>query len=77
MTITDITDAADARLRQAIARINSQPTTGVPDAAIALGVSRTAVYEAVKAGKLPAVKVMSRVRIPSKWLREQLMLDED
>jgi hypothetical protein len=65
------------RLEQAIARIKKQTTVDVGDGALAMGVARATAYSAVKSGEWPSIRAMSRIRIPTKWLRNQLMLDED
>ncbi len=67
------TDVPD-KTREALARINAFPTAAVEDAALAFGVARSTGYEAVRAGEWPTIRVRGRVRIPSAWIRGQLML---
>jgi len=64
------------RTGDALARINAHPTACVEDAALAFGVARSTGYEAVRAGEWPTIRVRGRVRIPSSWIRGQLMLTE-
>lgn len=67
------TDVPD-KTRDALARINAFPTAAVEDAALAFGVARSTGYEAVRAGEWPTIRVRGCVRIPSAWIRGQLML---
>ncbi|MFE3730237.1 helix-turn-helix domain-containing protein, partial [Nocardia sp. NPDC059154] len=41
-----------------------------------LGIGRSTVYAAVKSGELPAIRVGHRVRIPSRWIREALRVED-
>jgi excisionase family DNA binding protein len=42
----------------------------VSDAARELGISREAVYKAIREGRLPAIKILGKVGIERKILRE-------
>lgn len=66
------TDAEDL-----LARLRTQPTISVPDAARLLGIGRSTLYTAVKSGEIPAVRVGHRVRIPSIWIRQTLQMPAD
>jgi excisionase family DNA binding protein len=53
-----------------------QPTIAVwPDAARALGLSRSAIYDAVARGELPVVRIGRRIRVVTAGLRRILELD--
>ncbi|MFD6357048.1 helix-turn-helix domain-containing protein [Nocardia tengchongensis] len=54
-----------------------EPTISIADAARLLGIGRSTVYAAVKSGELPAIRVGHRVRIPSKWIREALRVENE
>ncbi|MBY6675318.1 helix-turn-helix domain-containing protein [Rhodococcus sp. BP-332] len=60
----------------ALHRIMTDPAVGTLDVAAAFGVSRSKAYESVKAGDWPSIKVRGCVRIPSAWVRAQLMLED-
>ncbi|MEV0759445.1 excisionase family DNA-binding protein [Nocardia sp. NPDC050435] len=60
-----------ARLLQ---RLHSNPTISVVDAAQLLGIGKSTIYAAAKAGEVPAVRVGHRVRIPSRWVLGVLQL---
>jgi len=49
------------------------PTISVPEAGAALGLSRNGAYDAANRGDIPTIKVLSRKRVPTKWLREKLV----
>jgi hypothetical protein len=66
-------DVSD-KTREALGRINAFPTAAVEDAALAFGVGRSTGYEAARNGEWPTIRVRGRVRIPSAWIRGQLML---
>ncbi|MRH92592.1 helix-turn-helix domain-containing protein [Nocardia sp. SYP-A9097] len=70
-------DATDTGAREALRRLLVEPTISIPDAARILGIGRSTVYAAVKLGELPAIRVGHRVRIPSKWIREALRVDDE
>lgn len=69
------TDSRD-RVSGALDRIKTRPAVDVEDVASAMGVGRSTGYAAVKAGEWPSIKAMGRIRIPSAWVREQLMLND-
>jgi excisionase family DNA binding protein len=56
---------------------SEQPTTRVEDAARALGVSRSAAYEAVRRGEIPSIRIGHRIVIPTAALRRMLELDPE
>lgn len=64
------------RVSGALDRIRTRPAVDVEDVAHAMGVGRSTGYAAVKAGDWPSIKAMGRIRIPSAWVREQLMLND-
>ena len=60
-----------------IPTVDEQPVVPVyPTVAQALGISRATAYHAIRAGEIPAIKVGSRVLVPTAWLRRVLQLDE-
>ena len=54
---------------------SENPTVSVDEASIALGVARTTVYQAIRDGSMPAIRVRGRIRIPTAALRRLLQLD--
>lgn len=51
-----------------------RPHVSVEEAAAALGISRSSVYQAAVRGDLPAIRVGHRIVIPTARLREMLGL---
>ncbi|MFE3059845.1 helix-turn-helix domain-containing protein [Nocardia sp. NPDC059239] len=70
-------DTTDTGAREALRRLLGEPTISIPDAARLLGIGRSTVYAAVKSGELPAIRVGHRVRIPSRWIREALRVEDE
>lgn len=70
-------DATDTGAAEALQRLLIEPTVSIPDAARLLGIGRSTAYAAVKSGELPAIRVGRRVRIPSRWIREALGVDDE
>jgi hypothetical protein len=58
-------------------KILAQPTTTVPDAGRALGISRNAAYEAAVRGEIKTMRFGRTLRVPTAWLREQLQLTDE
>ena len=57
--------------------ILAQPTASVPDAGRALGIrGRNQSYEAAKRGEMPVLRFGRTLRVPTAWLRKQLLLDD-
>jgi hypothetical protein len=56
--------------------ILSEPTTSVPNAGRALGMSRNAAYEAAARGDIKTVRFNRMYRVPTAWLRRTLDLPE-
>lgn len=54
-----------------------KPTLTVAEAAPILGVSRNSLYEAVRRGEIPALRVGSRWLLPTAAIRSLLHLDDD
>jgi len=53
-----------------------QPTMTVwPEAAKALGLSRSAAYEAASRGQIPVLRIGTRLLVPTAALRKLLQLD--
>lgn len=50
--------------------MSGQLAMSVDDAAEALGVSKDAIYKAVRRNEIPSVKVGARVLIPRRWLEQ-------
>ena len=55
--------------------ILAQPTTSVPLAGKAIGLSRNASYEAARRGDIPTIPAGKLKRVPTAWLRHVLRLD--
>lgn len=78
--ITQERDNGSYILDQTLSQINAmkeeQPnkpqTVSVREAAKILGISRNAIYEAVHTGKIPHIKIGSRIIIPRVRLMEML-----
>jgi excisionase family DNA binding protein len=51
-----------------------QPTTRVEDAARVLGISRSAAYEGVRRGEIPAIRIGNRIVVPTAELWRMLGL---
>jgi hypothetical protein len=57
-------------------QILSEPTTTVPLAGKALGIKgKNQSYEAAKRGEIKTLRFGRTIRVPTAWLREQLMLE--
>ena len=56
--------------------ILAEPTADVPEAGRALGISRNCAYEAAAKGEIKTIRVGRRLRVPTRWLREVLELDD-
>jgi hypothetical protein len=54
----------------------SKPTTTVPMAGKALGLSRNASYEAAKRGEIETIRFGRRIIVTTAWLRRVLRIDE-
>jgi hypothetical protein len=54
--------------------ILAKPTTSVPLAGKALGLSRNASYEAARRGEISVLEFGKLRRVPTAWLRKQLQL---
>jgi hypothetical protein len=58
--------------------ILAEPTTSVPEAGRALGINgRNQSYEAASRGEIKTLRFGRKLRVPTAWLRRQLMLDEE
>jgi hypothetical protein len=55
-------------------KILAQPTTTVPDAGRALGISRNAAYEAAVRGEIKTMRFGRTLRVPTAWLKSTLQL---
>ena len=54
----------------------AEPTMSVPLAGQAFGLSRNASYEAARRGEIPTMRFGKRLRVPTRWVRRKLELDE-
>ncbi|MBF6216106.1 helix-turn-helix domain-containing protein [Nocardia puris] len=63
-------------VREALHRLHAQPTVSVDDFAVLIGIGRSTAYSAIASGEVPSIRIGRRVRIPSRWLREQLALGQ-
>jgi hypothetical protein len=54
----------------------SKPTTTVPLAGKAIGLSRNAAYEAAHRGEIPTLQFGRRKVVPTSWLRQILRLPD-
>jgi hypothetical protein len=62
---------------QWLKEILAEPTASVPDAGRALGISRNAAYEAAAEGSIRTLRIRRSLRVPTPWLRQQLMIEPD
>jgi hypothetical protein len=49
-----------------------RPTVTVPEAGAALGLTRSGAYDAAARGEIKTLRFGHLMRVPTKWLREQL-----
>jgi hypothetical protein len=57
--------------------ILAKPTTTVPLAGKAIGLSRNSSYEAAHRGEIPILQFGKRKVVPTAWLRQVLQLPPD
>lgn len=57
-------------------QILAKPTTTVPEAGRALGLSRNAAYEAASRGEIETLRFGRKYVVPTAWLRRALQLTE-
>lgn len=57
--------------------LRERTTLSVEEMAEALGGGRTAAYQAVRAGDIPAIRHGRKVRIPASYVLRTLGLDQD
>ena len=50
----------------------SRRTTDAKDLAVELNLSKNAIYEAIKRGEIPAIRVGRRLLVPGDWLGRKL-----
>jgi excisionase family DNA binding protein len=50
----------------------TKTTLKVPEAAVVIGIGRSAAYEAVRAGQIPSIRIGRRVLVPVSALRALL-----
>lgn len=56
---------------------HSQPTMTIwPEAGQALGLSRSATYDAANRGDIPTIRIGRRILVPTAALRRMLQLDD-
>ena len=66
------------KLPEWLEEILAEPTTTVPQAGRALGIKgRNQSYEAARRGEIKTMRFGRTLRVPTAWLKRQLMLDED
>jgi excisionase family DNA binding protein len=56
-------------------KIPTEPTVSVERLAELFEVDRNTVYDAVRSGEVPAVRLGRCIRIPTAWVRARLLLD--
>ena len=54
-----------------------KPTVSVPVAGKALGLGRSAAYEAAKRGEINALRFGGKLVVPTAWLRRVLQLETE
>lgn len=60
-----------------LAKILAEPTTSVPLAGRALGLSRNAAYEAAIRGDIVTIQMGKLKRVPTSWLRKKLQVEAE
>jgi excisionase family DNA binding protein len=55
----------------AIAKIDRQFLKPI-EAAEAIGISRTKIYEAIQRGQVPAIRIAGMIRVPRAWVDDQV-----
>jgi excisionase family DNA binding protein len=55
----------------AIAKIDRQFLKPI-EAAEAIGISRTKIYEAIQRGQVPAIRIAGLIRVPRAWVDDQV-----
>jgi hypothetical protein len=66
------------KLPEWLEEILAEPTTTVPQAGRAVGIKgRNQSYEAARRGEIKTMRFGRTLRVPTAWLKRQLMLDED
>jgi excisionase family DNA binding protein len=60
--------------QELVGRVDLPPVLSVDEAAQYLGVGRNAVYEAVRSGEIPSLRIGRRIRIPTQALLKKLAL---
>jgi hypothetical protein len=58
-------------------KILAKPTTSVPEAGRALGLSRNASYEAAARGEIQTLRFGRRIVVPTAWLKGVLQLTDE
>lgn len=58
-------------------KVLAKPTTSVPEAGRALGLSRNASYEAAARGEIQTLRFGRRIVIPTAWLEGVLQLTDE
>ena len=57
--------------------LRSTPTVSVEFAGACMGISRPAAYRAAERGEIRVLRLGRRLMVPTRWLEQVLMLDED
>jgi hypothetical protein len=57
--------------------LQSTPTVSVEFAGACMGISRPAAYRAAEAGEIKVLRLGRRLMVPTRWLEQVLMLDDD
>jgi hypothetical protein len=60
-----------------VREILSKPTATVPQAVRALGIGKSAGYEAARTGQIPTLRFGRRLVVPTAWLRQQLGIESE
>ncbi|MGO4617850.1 helix-turn-helix domain-containing protein [Nocardia sp. 2YAB30] len=64
-----------AGVQDILRRLLIEPTVSIDDTARLLGVGRSTVYAVARSGEVPVIRVRSRLRVPSRWVRQRLHLE--
>jgi hypothetical protein len=72
LSMHEVPDGVPDWLKEILAK----PTCTVPEAGRAVGIEgRNQSYEAAKRGEIPVMRYGRLLKVPTRWVRKQLMLD--
>ncbi len=73
----DTVVASNLTRAELLEHLRSTPTVSVEFAGACMGISRPAAYRAAAAGEIKVLRLGRRRLVPTRWLEQVLMLDDD